>query len=183
MDRFEAACGHFRTITQHKLLVMRECFKLGLYKQGLLHDLSKYTPTEFMIGVKYYRGFKSPNAVERDELGYSTAWLHHKGRNKHHYEYWTDVAPDRTAGTVGVKMPMVYFAEMICDRIAACKIYQKEKYTDRSAYEYYIRTKDIITIHPETKAYLEYVLKMLAVKGEDYTFRYLRKKIRNKEEY
>ena len=81
---------HFKTITKHKLMVMHYCFRIGLYKQGLFHDLSKYTPSEFLVGCKYYQGNRSPNNAEREDTGVSTAWLHHKGRNKHHYEHWVD---------------------------------------------------------------------------------------------
>ena len=81
---------HFKTITKHKLLVMRYCFRIGLYKQGLLHDLSKYSWPEFRVGCRYYQGNRSPNNAEREAPGVSTSWMHHKGRNKHHYEYWVD---------------------------------------------------------------------------------------------
>ena len=84
------AWRHFKTITGHKILVMKNCFRVGLFRQGLMHDLSKYSPVEFGTGVKYYQGDRSPNAAEREEKGYSEAWLHHKGRNKHHFEYWID---------------------------------------------------------------------------------------------
>ena len=80
------AVKHFRTITRHKLLVMQKCFRVGLYRQGLLHDLSKYSPTEFLVGMKYYQGNRSPNNAEREDTGVSLSWLHHKGRNRHHYE-------------------------------------------------------------------------------------------------
>ena len=90
--------NHFQTITEHKWLVMKECFKVGLYKQGLLHDLSKYTPEEFRTGVLYFQGNRSPNAAEKEKTGYSRAWLHHKGRNKHHYEYWIDLPADKSQG-------------------------------------------------------------------------------------
>ena len=59
---------------------MKNCFAVGLYRQGLLHDLSKYSWEEFATGVKYYQGNRSPNAAEKEEKGYSAAWLHHKGR-------------------------------------------------------------------------------------------------------
>ena len=62
---------------------MQGCFRIGLYKQGLLHDMSKYSPTEFLVGCRYYKGYMSPNNAERADRGYSSAWLHHKGRNKH----------------------------------------------------------------------------------------------------
>lgn len=168
--------GHFKTITSHKLLVMEYCFQVGLYRQGLLHDLSKYTPTEFWRGAVYYQGNRSPNDEERRENGCSVAWMHHKGRNKHHYEYWTDVdIHHRENGIVGVKMPAKYVAEMVMDRIAASKVYKKENYTDSAPLEYYERTKKYITIHPATRAELYKILKMLSVKGEAYTFAYIRK--------
>jgi len=112
------ALRHFGTITKHKLLVMKACFQVGLYRQGLLHDLSKYGWTEFRVGCRYYQGTRSPNNAEREEKGYSSAWLHHKGRNKHHYEYWIDYG---THGAVleGMKMPVNYVVEMFLDRIAA----------------------------------------------------------------
>ena len=87
--------GHLSTINNHKRMVMEYCFRVGLYKQGLLHDLSKYCPQEFIPGVIYYQGDRSPNNAQREALGYSDAWLHHKGHNKHHYEYWIDYPADR----------------------------------------------------------------------------------------
>ena len=82
--------AHFKTITHHRHLVCRYCFRLGLYRQGLLHDLSKYAPCEFWRGAKYYQGYRSPNDAERKQNGVSLAWLHHKGRNRHHFESWID---------------------------------------------------------------------------------------------
>lgn len=168
---------HFHTITQHKLLVMRECFKVGLYRQGLLHDLSKYSPSEFWTGVKYYQGNRSPNAAEREEIGFSVAWLHHKGRNKHHFEYWIDFSNDRSKGLVGNKMPLRYVVEMVCDRIAACKVYRGANYTSSAAWEYYAFTKPYITpvLHPETQELLEKLLLMLKDEGEKKTFAYIRR--------
>ncbi len=168
---------HFRTITHHKILVMKECFKLGLYRQGLLHDLSKYSPSEFWTGVKYYQGDRSPNAAEREQIGYSAAWLHHKGRNKHHFEYWIDFSNDRTKGLVGNKMPLRYVIEMVCDRIAACKVYRGESYDSSAAWEYYARNRPFITpvLHPQTQALLEKLLMMLRDEGEEKTFAYIRR--------
>ena len=114
---------HLKTITEHKLAVMELCFRVGLIKQGLLHDLSKYSPEEFITGIYFYQGTRSPNAAEKMVRGYSVAWLHHKGRNKHHFEYWIDYAIDPTEGLVGMKMPLRYVLEMCCDRIAASKVY------------------------------------------------------------
>ena len=90
-------------------MVMHNCFKCGLYWQGLVHDLSKYSWTEFSVGAKYYQGTRSPNDAERESKGYSSAWLHHKGRNKHHLEYWVDYSVDRNCvELVGMRMPEKY---------------------------------------------------------------------------
>lgn len=107
------AWQHFKTITTHKMWVMRYCFKIGLYWQGLTHDLSKYSPTEFLVGMKYYQGDRSPNNAEREDTGMSKSWMHHKGRNKHHFEYWIDYGINCDTIIKGVPMPRRYVAEMI----------------------------------------------------------------------
>lgn len=175
------AWQHLKTISHHKRLVMENCFAVGLYRQGLLHDLSKYSPQEFFVGCKYYQGTRSPNAAEREARGYSSAWLHHKGRNKHHFEYWIDVDMDKGFQVAGMKMPVKYVLEMFMDRIAASKTYKKEAYTDRSPWEYYLRGRDVMVIHPKTKKQLEFLLKKLARDGEEETFRYIREVIMRKK--
>ena len=98
---------HLRTVGRHRREVMKNCFRAGLYWQGLTHDLSKYSPEEFWISCKMYQGTRSPNEAERELKGYSTAWMHHKGRNKHHFEYWNDYSP-KTKRNEAVKMPLIY---------------------------------------------------------------------------
>ena len=169
---------HFMTITKHKNRVMKYCFKCGLYKQGLLHDLSKYGHVEFWNGAKYYLGTKSPHHKERLEKGYSDAWMHHKGRNKHHHEYWTDYN-DELGKYVPIEMPIKYVKEMFCDRIAANKVYKKDKYTDSSPLEYYYQKLNRDVMHEKTAKLLESWLIMLSEKGEKETFKYI-KNIKNK---
>ena len=60
------ALKHFITITHHRHLVRKGCFKVGLYWQGLTHDLSKFSPTEFLMGIQYYQGDRSPNNAEKE---------------------------------------------------------------------------------------------------------------------
>ena len=165
---------HFKTITRHKLLVMDGCFRVGLYRQGLAHDLSKYSPTEFWTGARYYQGNRSPNAAERAEKGYSEAWMHHKGRNRHHYEYWTDMNM-QTRVYESVQMPRNYLCEQIMDRRAACIVYQGKDYTAGSALAYYMKSRERELMHERNRKELEYILTMLAEQGEKETFRYLKK--------
>ncbi|MCH5184533.1 MAG: catalase [Oscillospiraceae bacterium] len=165
--------GHFLTVTRHRHLVISNCRRAGILWQGLFHDLSKYSPTEFFPGVKYYQGTRSPNDYEREVCGYASAWLHHKGRNKHHFEYWLDYNV-KTRVIEPVRMPDKYVVEMFCDRIAASKIYRKEKYTDSYPLEYYMKSKSKRVIHKDTAEFIEKLLTMLAEQGEDAVFEYIR---------
>ncbi|MBE6805102.1 MAG: catalase [Ruminococcaceae bacterium] len=168
------ALKHFCTITKHRHKVVAHCFKAGIGWQGLFHDLSKYTPAEFLAGAKYYQGNRSPNEKERELFGYSSAWLHHKGRNRHHFEYWTDYNP-ATKQIRPVKMPTKYVIEMFCDRVAASKIYQGKKYTDKHPLEYFLKGKPTRVIHTESSDLLEKLLTMLSEKGESETFGFIKK--------
>ena len=171
--------GHFKTITHHRFLVMAGCFRVGLIRQGLTHDLSKYSPTEFWEGARYYQGTRSPNAAEREDKGYSEAWMHHKGRNRHHYEYWTDMNR-QTRSYESVPMPRRYLAEMVMDRIAACKTYEGKAYTQASALNYFLKSRERELMHPKTREELEVLLRMLQDRGEGETFRYIRQMLKEK---
>ncbi|MCI6850143.1 MAG: DUF5662 family protein [Oscillospiraceae bacterium] len=171
--------GHFKTITHHRFLVMAGCFRVGLIRQGLTHDLSKYSPTEFWEGARYYQGNRSPNAAEREDKGYSEAWMHHKGRNRHHYEYWTDMNR-QTRSYESVPMPKRYLAEMVMDRIAACKTYEGKAYTPASALNYFLKSRERELMHPKTREELEVLLRMLQDRGEGETFRYIRQMLKEK---
>jgi hypothetical protein len=156
---------------------MKKCFQVGLYRQGLLHDLSKYSWTEFRVGCKYYQGTRSPNNAEREDKGYSSAWLHHKGRNKHHYEYWIDYGLDGDRALIGMKMPVCYVVEMFLDRIAACEVYKGRAYKPSDPLDYFYSGKGHYVMHEETKDLLEDLLVMLANEGEEKTFSYIRKEV------
>lgn len=175
--------GHLHTVNSHRRLVRKYCFKLGLYRQGMMHDLSKYSPSEFIPGVKYYQdGHRSPNNAQREDEGVSKAWLHHKGRNKHHFEYWIDYDVDGNSTILaGMKMPVKYVAEMFCDRVAASRIYNKDKYKDSDPLDYYIKGLGHYIMHPETDELLHNLLKMLADKGEEYTFAYIKANVLKKK--
>ena len=168
---------HFKTITRHRMLVLGGCFRVGLYRQGLTHDLSKYSPTEFFIGARYYQGTRSPNAAERQDKGFSEAWMHHKGRNRHHYEYWTDLSRE-TGKYESVPMPRKYLVEMVMDRRAACMTYQGSNYTPASPLNYLMGSRERLLMHPATRQELEFILTMLRDEGEAKTFRYLRRILR-----
>jgi len=175
------AIKHFLTITKHRHIVRHLCFQAGIPCQGLFHDLSKYSPTEFWRGAKYYQGTRSPNDRERELFGYSSAWMHHKGRNKHHFEYWNDLNK-QTRLYEPVKMPLKYVKEMLCDRIAASIVYRGKNYEPSYPYEYYVKGNAKNMMHPETAKLIESWLLMLQEKGQKETLKYL-KSIKNNSTY
>jgi len=166
--------GHFSTITRHRHEVIKNCFRAGIGFQGLFHDLSKYSPSEFIVGMKYYQGTKSPNDKERELFGYSAAWLHHKGKNKHHFEYWYDYNKI-THDISPVEMPLKYLKEMLCDRIAASKIYQGKNYTNHHPLDYFNNSRARNFMHENNAKILKEWLTILDEQGEDALFDYVKK--------
>lgn len=176
MNGFQKFWGHLSTVTRHRHRVIAHCARAGILWQGLRHDLSKYSPTEFWQGVKFFDGTHSPTEDERRTLGYSLAWMHHKGRNRHHFEYWTDLSPV-TRTYEPVDMPVRFLCEMVADRIAACKTYEGAAYTDASPLRYLDRAQESRLVHPRTMARLRFLLTMLAEQGESETFRFMRETV------
>ena len=170
---------HFKTITKHRHEVIKNCYKAGILFQGLRHDLSKYSWTEFSAGAKFYQGDRSPNDKEREVIGYSKAWMHHMGRNRHHFEYWHDYSP-KDKKMHAIEMPLKFVVEMFCDRLAASKIYMGEKYNDSSPLEYFEkgRARREGTIHENTSKLIEKLLVMLSQEGEEKTFAYIRRLVK-----
>ena len=180
MNGWNQFWGHLATITKHRHKVIAHCAKAGILLQGLRHDLSKYSPTEFWQGVRFFDGTHSPTEDERRTLGFSLAWMHHKGRNRHHWEYWTDYSMAEKR-YVPMPMPRRYLAEMLCDRIAASKIYKGKAYTDAAPLEYLLGGKMRDSMHPQTRELLERFLTQLRDEGEDAMFASLRRWVREKE--
>nr|DAU67713.1 MAG TPA: hypothetical protein [Caudoviricetes sp.] len=169
---------HFITITKHKFYVMKFCFKCGLYKRGLLHDLSKYGKTEFFSSAKYFQGTSSPIDAEKNEKGYSLAWQHHKGHNPHHWEYWIDNLG--TYKNTPCKIPYEYVVEMICDWLAAGIVYSNQKPDYKKGYkeplDYYNKCKNERIFNKETQELIEYFLDVI----NDYGINNFCKQSRNK---
>lgn len=161
------AVKHFKLITHHKWVVFKLCCKIGEPWRGFMHDFSKYSPTEFKESAKYYVGTHSPITEAKKDKGYSEAWLHHKGRNRHHAEYWID---DRAPNPMPI-IPYKYAAEMICDKLAAGIIYQGKNWTKEFELEYWKVEQQKIRINDKVKNFVTEVLEQVAKDGIDKTLK------------
>jgi hypothetical protein len=155
------AFKHFSLVMRHKWAVFIHCCKCGIPFRGLVHDLSKFTPTEFFESVKYYHGARSPLAVCREEKGMSMAWLHHKGRNKHHLEYWVD-----EDCKVPPLVPYKYAVECVCDKLAATKTYRGKDYQPDMALAHFRRYGNKVHTNERTLAFIDKVFSDLCELGE-----------------
>lgn len=156
---------HLKTICKHKYWVFYYCCKAGIPWRGLVHDFSKFSPTEFFESVKYYQGTSSPIDVCKKDKGWSAAWMHHKGRNRHHFEYWWD-------NNGPVKMPYKDALELICDYLGAGRAYQGRNFSYRSELEWWenkSKTLDESKIDYHTKEYITAMLTYLASHKDDFS--------------
>ncbi len=143
---------HLKTVCTHKLYVGYYCFKFGIPLQGIIHDFSKFSPVEFWESVRYYTGVRSPIDTCKEEKGYSLAWQHHKGKNKHHYHYWVD---EMDAGGKALIMPYRYALEMLCDYLGAGKAYNGRGFTFAKEYEWWLeKEKGSLVMHPVTRKFI-----------------------------
>lgn len=157
---------HIKLVLKHKWVVFKLCCRVGIPFRGIMHDWSKFSPTEFFESIKYYDGHRSPIMVCKEKNGYSKAWLHHKGRNKHHPEYWIDYAlPEKT-----VIMPYKYAVEMICDKMAAGIIYNGENWTKHTEIDYYLKERETSLIHPQIDKFMIATFTEVSEKGLNETF-------------
>ena len=150
------AFKHFKTICKHKYYVGKYCFIAGIPLRGILHDLSKFSPTEFIESVKYYQGTRSPIDACKEVNGYSKAWLHHKGHNRHHYEYWQDNFDN---GGTSLKMPFKDACEMLCDYLGAGQAYMGDNFTFEGEWQWWLnKINKPIAMHPKTKRFINHIL-------------------------
>ena len=167
--------GHLGVVIRHKHRVFVNCIRCGIPFRGLVHDLSKFSPTEFFESVRYFNGKRSPIGICRRETGMSYAWLHHKGRNKHHIEYWLDPECEVTPA-----MPYKYAVECICDKLAATRTYLGRDYTDDKPLWHWEKYGSKVDGNPKTMAFLTAVFEDVRDMGEAHVLskKYMKEKYR-----
>jgi hypothetical protein len=166
---------HLKTIRKHRRHVRKMCWKLGLFWQGLTHDLSKYSIEELRM-CKYWTGKGSPHQACREAIGYSPSWIHHYHKNKHHFQYWWD--EDEEGKIIPIKMPYKYVVESVCDMIGASKAYGGNKWQESAVWSYWLeKCKGKRIMHPESAQFVEKLLYNYKALGEkDFVEWYRRSK-------
>jgi hypothetical protein len=173
---------HLRTVHRHRKYVRKMCWKMGLFWQGLTHDLSKYSFVELSI-CKYYTGKKSPHQVCREKIGYSPSWNHHYHKNKHHFQFWWD--EDEVGKIIPVKMPYKYVIESFCDMVGASKAYGGKDWKPDAVWNYWItKCKGKRIMNAESEYLVEKLIWNLYQMGEKHFLDwYKRSKAYLKAEY
>ncbi|MBQ2737274.1 MAG: catalase [Clostridia bacterium] len=161
--KFSNMIRHFLLINRHKWAVFKNCVRCGIVFRGIVHDLSKFSPQEFIESARFFQGNRSPIGVCRRACGVSYAWLHHKGRNKHHLEYWLDNDCEVTP-----MMPYKYAVECVCDKLAATKTYAGGSYTNDMPLRHWYRYGNRVSGNPRTMMFLEKVFLDVYEHGERY---------------
>ena len=157
--------GHIKTVTKHKWIVFKLACKAGIHWRGFWHDFSKFSPTEFGESIKYYVGVHSPITEAKKDKGYSDAWLHHKGRNKHHLEYWIDF----DAKPVVPVIPYKYAVEKVCDDLSAGMVYNGKNWKQDTQYNYYMLQREKVLVHPKIDNFLTEVFLQVKENGVKQT--------------
>ena len=168
---------HFKTICKHKRYVLSECAACGILWRGIVHDLSRFSFAEFGSSARYFQGNRSPIEAEKEAIGYSKAWLHHKAHNKHHWEYWIDFGDN--GEVIAYEMPITYVIEMMCDWIGAGKAYSRDKWTQNSPMLYYTKVRKGRYFHPNTEKLLLEFLTCISDQGLDAYHKQAKKILKN----
>lgn len=116
---------YFSYLTRHKWFVFLECCKRGLVWQGIFHDISKFLPDEWFPYVNHFyskgysikRGSDSTGYYKPTNSGdpkFDKAWLLHKNRNKHHWQYWS-LMEDDNIKIKTFEMDRTAMIECLCD--------------------------------------------------------------------
>ncbi len=158
---------YMKYVLRHKWYVMNECFRNRLYWQGIIHDLSKFLPSEFVPYAEYFHNKDGSSKVVRGATGYyqaaetgdpefTVAWLFHQNRNPHHWQFWILALDD--GGILSVPMPEKYAKEMVCDWVGAGKAQGHFSPPDdpyNTTVSWYAKNKNKMVLHKDTREYVE----------------------------
>lgn len=144
-------------VLRHKWFVFLAACRLGIPWRGLVHDLSKFRPSEWFPYVEHFHGRKAK--PWRDSTGYykptdtgdpafDFAWFLHQKRNQHHWQWWT--LPEDGGGLKVLPMSDACRREMLADWRGAGRAQGKP-----DTLTWYAKNREKMTLHPDARAWIE----------------------------
>lgn len=143
-------------LVRHKWFVAAACFRRGLYWQGVVHDLSKFRPREWLPYAEFFYG------TEKNRNAFDRAWLDHQHANPHHWQHW--VLRNDNGSTVVLEMPEKYVVEMVCDWEGAGRAITGKSGT---TLDWYSKNFHKMLLHPDTRTRVEELLKFPALNAHE----------------
>lgn len=134
-------------VLRHKWYVFLESCKLGIPLRGILHDLSKFKPSQWFPYVNYFCASDAAKPKAKEAFEY--ACLEHYHLNPHHWQYW--ILRKDNGETKILPMSDQYRREMLADWRGAGRA--KNGYNDSR--EWYLKNKDKMLLHQETRDWVE----------------------------
>lgn len=141
--------SYLRYVLHHKWFVFVECCKLGISWLGIVHDLSRLYPDEFCAYAASAPYNKANKPVDI-AIAFEYAWNDHQHRNKHHFEYWVHF-DYHTHEMRLLPIPDMYRREMLADWRGAARA----RGNTGTPKDWYIKNRDVIQLHPQTREWVE----------------------------
>ena len=140
--------NYLKYVIRHKWFVFIACCKHRIIWRGIMHDMSKFRPSEFIPYAKYFYGQYDDGEVEKN---FNKAWLLHIHRNPHHWKYWVLQNDTITTQPKLILIPIQYLKEMGCDWLGA-----EKAITGRdSIKEWYLKNKNQIQLNKTSREWIE----------------------------
>jgi len=136
-------------LIRHKWFVFIECYKQGRPITGIMHDWTKFLPSEFFIYADYFYTDTTYKHILGIDDKFDCAWLKHIHRNKHHWQYW--ILREDDGGVKTIAIPYKYRVEMLCDWAGAGKAQRNPD----SVKQWYFKNKSKMSFHPDTERWIE----------------------------
>lgn len=165
---------YLRYVIIHKWFVLLACWRRGLWWQGIIHDWSKFLPSEWFAYADFFYGFKptdndrsraiavlgydpypSHQTIADRRFAFDVAWLKHQHRSPHHWQHW--VLREDSGATLTLEMPKRYAMEMICDWEGAGRAITGRSGETASWYQ---KNRSKILLQSNTRALVERELKV-----------------------
>lgn len=143
--QYQKHIDYFKYLLKHKYWVAHMLFQRKLFIQGIMHDMSKFKPREF---IKYAEHLSTNKKLDIKET-----WVNHIHVNKHHWQYWVLLSDE--GNMQALEMPENYVIEMIADWYSTTICEKGFDRLQENVFRWYMERKDKLFLHQKTRQFLE----------------------------